>query len=75
MSLACHHCAQLVGAAQRVAWENPMVTTHMIDANLYPDLVKAYAIERVPLLVINRSQQIPGGKTLSELTTLLTKVK
>ena len=74
VSLACHHCAQLVMSAQRVAWENPLVTAHMIDANLYPELVKQYQIQRVPLTVINGDKTVPGGKTMAELTTLLAKL-
>lgn len=73
VSLGCQHCAQLVGHAQRVAWENPNVTAHMIDANLYPELVKAYAIQRVPLTVIDAKVSVPGGKTMAELTTLLAR--
>ncbi len=74
VSLACHHCAQLVAAAQRVAWENPLVTAHMIDANLYPELVARYQIQRVPLTVLNGETAVPGGKTMAELTTLLAKL-
>lgn len=74
VSLACHHCAQLVMSAQRVAWENPLVTAHMIDANLYPELVKKHQIQRVPLTVVNGDLTIPGGKTMAELTTLLSKL-
>lgn len=73
VSLSCQHCAQLVAHAQRIAWENPLVTAHMIDANLYPHLVSAYNITRVPLTVIDGSTAIPGGKTMAELTTLLLK--
>lgn len=73
VSLACHHCAQLVASAQRVAWENPLVTAHMVDANLYPDLVAKYQIQRVPLTVLNGDTTVPGGKTMAELTTLLAK--
>ncbi len=74
VSLACHHCAQLVMSAQRAAWENPLVTAHMIDANLYPELVKQYQIQRVPLTVLNGEKTVPGGKTMAELTTLLAKL-
>lgn len=74
VSLACHHCAQLVMSAQRVAWENPLVTAHMIDANLYPELVKRHQIQRVPLTVLNGDKTVPGGKTMAELTTLLAKL-
>lgn len=75
VSLGCQHCSQLVSSAHRVAWENPLITAHMIDANLYPELVKVYDIQRVPLTVINGQSSIPGGKTMAELTTLLAKYK
>lgn len=73
VSLGCQHCSQLVSNAQRVAWENPNVTAHMIDANLYPELVKEYSIQRVPLTVIDGKTSLPGGKTMAELTTILAK--
>ena len=75
VSLACQHCAQLVVHAQRIAWETPMVTAHMIDANLYPQLVQELNLQRVPLTVINDKKQIPGGKTMAELTGLLRKYR
>ena len=75
VSLACQHCAQLAASAMRVAWENPLVAAHTIDANLYPDLVRKYQIERVPLLVVNEENLFPGGKTMAELTGLLSKIK
>lgn len=75
VSLGCHHCAQLAAGALRVAWENPGVTAHVIDANLYPALVEEYRLERVPLTVVNGKNHIPGGKTMAELTTILKNVK
>ena len=75
VSLACQHCAQLVLHAQRIAWENELVTAHMIDANLYPGLVRELNLQRVPLTVINEKKQIPGGKTMAELTTLLNRYR
>ena len=75
VSLSCQHCCQLVLHAQRIAWENPMINAHMIDANLYPELVKELKLERVPLTVINGRTQIPGGKTMAELTGILAKYR
>ena len=75
VSLGCAHCSQLVAAAHRVAWENENVTAHMIDANLYPELVRKLNIQRVPLMVVNGKDSFPGGKTMAELTTLLAKYK
>ena len=75
VSLACQHCAQLVIHAQRIAWENELVTAHMIDANLYPALVQELKLERVPVTVVNGRKQFPGGKTMAELTGLLSKYR
>ena len=75
VSLACAHCCQLVANAHRVAWENPNVTAHMIDANLYPDLVAQLDVQRVPMTIINGAPAFPGGKTMAELTGLLAKYK
>ena len=75
VSLACQHCAQLVLHAQRIAWENGLVTAHMIDANLYPALVKELKLERVPITVVNGKTQFPGGKTMAELTGILSKYR
>ena len=75
VSLACQHCAQLVLHAQRIAWENELVTAHMIDANLYPELVRALQLDRVPLTVVNGKKQIPGGRTMAELTGILRKYR
>ena len=75
VSLACAHCCQLVTAAQRIAWENQLVTAHMVDANLYPALVERMNIQRVPMTIINGAPAFPGGKTMAELTGLLAKYK
>ena len=73
VSLSCQHCCQLVIHAQRIAWENELVSAHMIDANLYPALVQKLKLERVPMTVINGTKQLHGGKTMAELTGLLRK--
>ena len=75
VALDCAHCCQLVTAAQRIAWENGLVTAHMIDANLYPALVAEKNIQRVPMTFINGEAAFPGGKTMAELTSLLAKYK
>ena len=75
VSLGCQHCAQLVLHAQRIAWENELVTAHMIDANLYPALVQELKLERVPVTVVNGRKQFPGGKTMAELTGILSKYR
>lgn len=73
VSLGCHHCAQEVMNAQRIAAENSLVSAHMIDANLYPELVERYAIARVPVLVCEGAVLATGGMTMAELCALLRK--
>ena len=62
VSLACHHCPGVL---------NPLVQAQMYDANLYPDLVEAYQIERVPLVIINDGQVYTGPRSIEDLTQLL----
>lgn len=75
VSLSCGHCAKLVMNAQRIAAESPNVTAHMIDANLYPDLVERYQIQRVPLLLVDGEPAGKGGMTMAELCTMLRRRK
>ena len=71
VSLACHHCPGVAIASQRIAMLSPLVQAQMYDANLYPDLVEKYQIERVPLVIINNSQVYAGPRSIEDLTQLL----
>lgn len=71
VSLACHHCAATVISAQHLAACSPRITATMIDANLYPDLVQKYHIERVPMVVINGERTLLGEKTMEDLAAVL----
>lgn len=75
VSLGCHHCAKVVVNAQTIAEENPLVSAHMIDANLYPELVAKYDIQRVPVLIADGAVLASGEQTLPEMCTLLRKRK
>lgn len=70
VSLACHHCPGVVIACQRIAMLNPLVKAEMYDANLYPDLVKDYQIERVPLVILNDRDTYAGPRTIEDFTQL-----
>ncbi len=71
VSLACHHCADVVTSCQRIASLHPDMSAQMIDARLYPELVKKYQIERVPVLIVNETHTFLGGKTMEEILTIL----
>lgn len=74
VSLACHHCQNLVTACQRIAILSPHVQADMADAVLYKDLIDRYQITRVPLLIINEKTAVPGGKTLDEVLDILERL-
>ena len=71
VSLACHHCPNVVAACQQVAILNPNVEAEMIDAALYEELVAKYKIERVPMMIVNDSDIYMGNKTIEDIITLL----
>lgn len=71
VSLACHHCPNVVAACQQVAILNPNVEAEMIDAALYEELVAKYKIERVPMMIVNDSEVYMGNKTIEDIVTLL----
>lgn len=75
VSLACHHCPHVVAACNKIAFLNSNVEAHMYDANLYPDLVADYKIERVPMMVVNDSNTIYGKKSIEEIANLLNMIK
>lgn len=67
VSLACHHCPHVVAACQKIALANAHVQAEMYDANLYPELVEKYNIQRVPMTVVNDNTVIMGEKSIEEL--------
>ena len=67
VSLACHHCPHVVAACQKISLVNSHVETEMYDANLYPELVAKYKIERVPMTVVNDTTVIMGEKSIEDL--------
>lgn len=71
VSLACHHCPKVVAACQRMASLNENIEAEMIDANLYPELVEEYKIERVPLIIVNDKNVFIGPKTIEEMTEIV----
>lgn len=73
VSLACHHCPKAVAVCQQMAVFNKGIEAEMIDANLFPELVEKYNIERVPMIIINDEITMTGVKTLEEMTEIIKK--
>lgn len=72
VSLSCTMCPELVTAAQRLAAENPNITTQVYDLNHFPDLRERYQVMSVPCLVVNGGEQVSfGKKNVRQLLELL----
>ena len=59
-----------MGAGEGAAGSAKLTAT-MIGANLYPDLVEKYKIERVPMVVINDEKTLLGEKSMEDLAAIL----
>ena len=71
VTLSCTMCPDLVVAAQRIAAENPNVTTHVYDIRYFENLRNQYNVMSVPCLVINDKQVSFGKKNISQILELL----
>ena len=56
----CPYCPQAVFTAHRFALESPKVTSDMVEATEFPDLVAKYAVNAVPKIVINDAVEFEG---------------
>ena len=45
-----------------MALENPHISSAIVEANEYPDLIARYAIDAVPKIVINERIQMLGAQ-------------
>lgn len=70
VSLSCHHCPSVVIACQRMAMLNEMIHAQMYDANLYPDMIEKYKIERVPMIIVNDKKIFLGPRSIEDLIQL-----
>lgn len=71
VSLSCHHCPKIVAVCQQIAVYNEGIEAEMFDANLFPELVEKYKIERVPMTILNENTVVTGVKTLEEMTDII----
>jgi glutaredoxin-like protein len=56
----CVYCPQMITLANRLAVESAFVTATAIDATEYPDLVREYRVNGVPMIAINGTKSILG---------------
>lgn len=71
VTLSCGFCSDAVIAAQRIAWEHPGISAHMIDGRLYPELVRSRGVDRVPLILTEDGRSIRGALSAEALAKRL----
>ena len=71
VTLSCTMCPDLVVSAQRIAAENPNVSTHVYDIRYFEDLKERYKVMSVPCLVINDEKVSFGKKNIRQLMDLI----
>ena len=71
VSLSCTMCPDLVVAAQRIAAENPHISTHVYDIHHFDALKERYHVMSVPCLVINDEKVSFGKKNIEQILALL----
>lgn len=67
VTLACHHCPDIVADTQHMAIKNPNIKAQMIDISLFPELAEEKGIKSVPTIVYNNSEITIGAKTTNEI--------
>ena len=67
VTLACHHCPDVVVATQMMAIKNENISAEMIDIALFPELAETYGVKCVPTVIYNNSEVTIGAKSVNEI--------
>lgn len=67
VTLACHHCPDVVVATQMMAIKNDNISAEMIDIALFPELAETYGVKSVPTVIYNNSEITIGAKNANEI--------
>lgn len=71
VSLSCTQCPEVVAASQRIALENPDITTDTFDVANFHEIRERYAVMSVPALVADGKIIAFGKKSLPQILALL----
>ncbi|MGN0308106.1 MAG: thioredoxin family protein, partial [Lachnospiraceae bacterium] len=71
VSLACHYCSNTVIASQLLSSKNSNISSQMVDAALFPDIVEKYKLERIPFLILDETACLWGEKGIEDILTLI----
>ena len=67
VTLACHHCPDVVVNTQMMALRNKNINAEMIDIALFPELAEKHGVKSVPTVIYNNSEVTIGAKNVSEI--------
>lgn len=73
VSLSCTQCPEVVTATQRIALENPGITTDVFDIAHFPEIRERYNVMSVPALSVNGKIVAFGKKSLPQILEILEK--
>ncbi len=68
VTLACHHCPDVVANTQHLAIKNKNIKAEMIDISLFPEVAQAQGVKSVPTVVFNDGKGLTiGAKNINEI--------
>lgn len=67
VTLACHHCPDVVVTTQMMALKNKNIQAEMIDIALFPELAEKHSVKSVPTVIYNNSEITIGAKNANEI--------
>lgn len=73
VSLSCTQCPEVVTATQRIALENPGISTDVFDIAHFPEIRERYNVMSVPALAVNGKIVAFGKKSLPQILEILEK--
>ena len=71
VSLSCTQCPEVVVATQRIALENPEISTAVFDIAHFPSIRERYNVMSVPAIAVNGKIIAFGKKSLPQILEIL----
>lgn len=75
VTLACHHCPDVVANTQHLAIKNKNIKAEMVDISLFPEVAQAHGVKSVPTVVYNGGKALTiGAKNINEILDKIEEV-
>ena len=75
VSLSCTQCPEVVTATQRIALENPAISTAVFDIAHFPSIRERYNVMSVPAIAVNGKIIAFGKKSLPQILEIIENTK